>query len=278
MKQNFLLLLFVLCFSKNYSQEMFEVFFDFNKDILNDKSTYEFKDWLSSNKNIEILKLHGFCDSIDDNNYNADLAMRRINSIQDILKSNQIKLSENIELKPFGKDFKLSKKQEENRKVIVYYKVLNTSNKQIEINATSEAEYDSIVEKERSALANKFYKAKKGDIIKIQNLNFYLNSEKIYEKSEPLLLELYQILIDNPKLRIEIHGHICCNQNPMDTKLSYRRAIVILKYLTNKGIQVNRMNFKGYGSNDPIYRLPERNEFERAANRRVEIVIIEPIK
>ena len=64
----------------------------------------------------------------------------------------------------------------------------------------------------------------------------------------------------------------------MDTKLSYRRAIVILKYLTNKGIQVNRMNFKGYGSNDPIYRLPERNELERAANRRVEIVIIEPIK
>ena len=115
-------------------------------------------------------------------------------------------------------------------------------------------------------------------MIKIQNINFYLNSEKIYEKSEPLLLELYRILIDNPKLRIEIHGHICCNENPMDTKLSYRRAIVILKYLTKKGIQVNRMDFKGYGSNDPIYRLPERNEFERTANRRVEILIVEAVK
>jgi len=52
MKQNFLLLLFVFCFSINYSQEKFEVFFDFNKYILNEKSTNEFKDWLSSNKNI----------------------------------------------------------------------------------------------------------------------------------------------------------------------------------------------------------------------------------
>jgi len=44
------------------------------------------------------------------------------------------------------------------------------------------------------------------------------------EKSMPLLEELFQILSDYPKLRIEIHGHICCNPNPMDTKLSYRRA------------------------------------------------------
>ena len=109
-------------------------------------------------------------------------------------------------------------------------------------------------------------------------INFFFNSEKVMEQSFPLLDELFDIMLNNPTLTIEIHGHICCNQNPMDTKLSYRRAIVILKYLTNKGIQVNRMNFKGYGSNDPIYRLPERNELERAANRRVEIVIIEPIK
>ena len=61
MKQNFLLLLFVFCFSINYSQEKFEVFFDFNKDILNEKSTNKFKDWLSSNKNIEILRLYVFC-------------------------------------------------------------------------------------------------------------------------------------------------------------------------------------------------------------------------
>lgn len=95
------------------------------------------------------------------------------------------------------------------------------------------------------------------------------------EQSEPLLEELYRIMILNSKLRIEIHGHICCNPNPMDTKLSFRRALVILKYLTKKGIPITRMDFKGYGSNNPIYRLPERNEKERAANRRVEILIVD---
>ena len=94
------------------------------------------------------------------------------------------------------------------------------------------------------------------------------------EQSEPLLLELLQILYDNPKLKIAIHGHICCNPNPNETKLSYRRALVILKYLTKYGVDVNRLAFRGYGSNDPIYKVPERNEKERTANRRVEILIV----
>ena len=94
------------------------------------------------------------------------------------------------------------------------------------------------------------------------------------DQSIPLMNELLQIMLDNPKLRIEIHGHICCNPNPNDTKLSYRRALVILKYLTGHGVEVGRLGFKGYGSNDPIYKLPEKNEKQRAANRRVEILIV----
>ena len=95
------------------------------------------------------------------------------------------------------------------------------------------------------------------------------------EKSMPLLEELFQILLDNPKLRIAIHGHICCNPNPMDTKLSYRRAIVIFKYLIDNGIPVKRLAYKGFGSYDPIFPLPERTEAQRAANRRVEILIVD---
>jgi outer membrane protein OmpA-like peptidoglycan-associated protein len=132
----------------------------------------------------------------------------------------------------------------------------------------------TLVTEEKSVLASKFEKAKKGDIIRISNINFYLNAEKVIEHSVPLLNELLQIMLDNPKLVIEIHGHICCNPDPMDTKLSYRRALVILKYLTSRGIDVKRLAFKGYGSNDPIYKVPERNEKERAANRRVEILIV----
>jgi outer membrane protein OmpA-like peptidoglycan-associated protein len=203
--------------------------------------------------------------------------MRRINSVLDLLKNDSITISDKVELKPFGKDFKYSKKQEENRKVTFFYTlklkektVVTTEEKEIFFSNASE-----LVTKEKSELADKFKKAKKGDLIRINNINFYFNSEKIMEQSEPLLHELLQILYDNPKLKIAIHGHICCNPNGMDTKLSYRRALVIFKYLTKFEIEVNRLSYKGFGSNDPIYKVPERNEAERKANRRVEILIVE---
>jgi outer membrane protein OmpA-like peptidoglycan-associated protein len=61
----------------------------------------------------------------------------------------------------------------------------------------------------------------------------------------------------------------------MDTKLSYRRALVIFKYLVDNGISIERLAYKGIGSNDPIYPVPERTESQRAANRRVEILIVD---
>lgn len=194
-----------------------------------------------------------------------------------LLQKNSMTISDKVVLKSVGEDFKFSKNQSENRKVVLWY----TEKPPAEIK-NSGTEKDSVfstvsdlVKQEKSKLAGKFAKAKKGDLIRINNIIFYFNAEKIEEKSMPLLEELLQIMKDNPKLRIEIQGHICCNPNPQDTKLSYRRAIVIFKYLVNNGIPVGRLSYKGFGSNNPIYKVPERNEKERAANRRVEILIVE---
>jgi len=263
-----------------FSQKQYEVFFDFNKDIPNEASLSKVKQWITENKSAEITKMLGYCDSVDDSKYNMDLAVRRINNVMALLKNEAIAISDKVELKPFGKDFKYSKKQEENRKVTFFYtskEEKNIENKTVAKTEEPISPYDNaaLIEKERSELATKFEKAKKGDLIKINNINFLFNSERIEEQSRPILEELVQILYDNPKLRIAIHGHICCNPNGMDTKLSYRRALVIFKYLTINDIEVNRLSYKGFGSNDPIYKLPERNEAERKANRRVEILIIE---
>jgi outer membrane protein OmpA-like peptidoglycan-associated protein len=266
------------------SQKQYEVFFDFNKDVPNQVVLTKLNQWIKENKSAEIVKVLGYCDSVDDSKYNKDLAMRRINGVLDLLKKNTIQISDKVELKPFGKDFKFSKKQEENRKVTFFYnskeekKEVEKEENEIvtkEEKPLSSFDNQALIEKETSELATKFKKAKKGDLIRINNINFHFNSEKIMEQSEPLLLELLQILYDNPKLRIAIHGHICCNPNGMDTKLSYRRALVIFKYLTKYEIEVNRLSYKGFGSNDPIYKVPERNESERKANRRVEILIID---
>ena len=232
--------------------------------------------------------------------------MRRINSVLEIFKTNGIKIADKVQLKSFGEDFKYSKLQGENRKVEVFYNLIKDKNpdtkttgliqspfgkvpgkagekdkviinegfKEKEEDILEPADLDVLVENERVTLSSKFKKAKKGDLVRISNINFYFNQERVMDQSMPLLDELLDILMSHPNLIIEIHGHICCNPNPNDTKLSYRRALVILKYLNKYGVDVGRLAFRGYGSNDPIYKLPEKNEKERAANRRVEILIV----
>ena len=278
-----------------FSQNKLDIFFDFNKDVPNEASQNKINQWILDNKNAEIAKVLGYCDSVDDSKYNKDLAMRRVNAMMTIFTDNNIKIADKIALKAFGKDFKYSKNQNENRKVEVFYNLITAKNtdvknaktipdgpfgrKQVKEEAAEEdiadvADMDALVEEERATLESKFYNAKKGDLVRINNINFYFNSERVMDQSFPLLDELLDIMMSNPKLIIEIHGHICCNQNPNDTKLSYRRALVIFKYLQNNGVELNRMAFRGYGSNDPIYKLPEKNEKERTANRRVEILIV----
>lgn len=263
-----------------FSQNQYEVFFDFNKNVPNQVSLTKLNQWITANKSAEITKVLGYCDSVDDSKYNKDLAVRRINAVLNLLRKDTIKISDKVELMPFGKDFKYSKKQEENRKVTFFYTLKQEKKEENAIVTKEEKpispfDNQALIENEVSELATKFEKAKKGDLIKINNINFLFNSEKIEEQSMSILEELLQIMYDNPKLRIEIHGHICCNPNGMDTKLSYRRALVILKYLTKYEIEVNRLSYKGFGSNDPIYKVPERNEAQRKANRRVEILIID---
>lgn len=282
MRKCFLLvfLFFEVC---SFGQSKLEVFFDFNKDVPNEASQVKINQWISNHKNAEVTKLFGYCDSVDDSQYNKDLALRRIHSVLGIFNDNGLKVIENVELKSFGKDFKYSKIQSENRKVEIFYNLIadkKRTGKKPEVKAikseveTQDENIEALVAVEKAALASKFNKAKKGEIVRINNINFELNSERVVQSSVPLINELLQIMLDNPKMIIEIHGHICCNPNPRDTKLSFRRALMIFKYLSDRGIPINRLAYKGFGSNDPIYKVPERNEEERSANRRVEILIV----
>lgn len=118
MKKIYIILLFLPFFG--FSQQSFEVFFDFNAAVPNQASLTKLNQWIKANKSAEITKVLGYCDSVDDSQYNIDLAVRRINSVLDLLKKDTIKISDKVELKPFGKDFKLSKNQEENRKVKLF--------------------------------------------------------------------------------------------------------------------------------------------------------------
>ena len=167
---------------------------------------------------------------------------------------------------------------EENRKVVLEYiekeknTATNISSNDIEKDTTPIDE--DKIEIERTTLVEKFEKAKVGDRIAIYNIHFKFNSENFVPASEPLLEEFLFIMERNPKMVIKIHGHICCNPNPYNTKLSFRRALKIFNYLKDNGIAQNRLAYNGVGSNKPIYPIPEKTEEERIINRRVEIEIV----
>jgi outer membrane protein OmpA-like peptidoglycan-associated protein len=273
----FVLLLFSMTLS---AQEKVEVFFDFNKDMPNAASAVNLQHWMEKNKTVLVTAITGYCDSVDNNHYNRNLASRRIQSILETLKKNGFLIADKIELNPVGEDVITSNNAGQNRRVDIFFKipkavvpVAQTSNAIIPVEENRPAEIGDL--SDTIPIKDKLRNVKKGDIISIRNINFYFNSEKVMPDSEPRIAELHQVMLDNPKLRIEIHGHICCNPNTADTKLSYRRAKYIFTYLLKHGIPLDRLGYRGYGSAQPIYKIPEKSLMEMAANRRVEILIID---
>ena len=240
----------------SFSQKKLEVFFDFNKDFPNQSSILTINEWMASNRNIEIIKLLGYCDSIDTNNYNKKLAERRIESVRKLLEKSGLKFNKNLEKIAIGKDFKQSKIQAENRKVTIFY---------------NEQQIKPI----ESELTKQIRNSKVGETIKLPNIYFFNNSDQIVAKSQPILFDLLTAMEENPKLKIEIQGHICCQLVSDINDVSTARAKTIYSYLIRNKIDRKRMTFKGFGISKPIHKIPEKNETEANENRRVEILILE---
>ena len=260
MKQ-YLFFFLLLVSLTSFSQEKFEVFFDFNQDVPNQVSIQQLNLWISENKMVEITKVLGFCDSVDTKNYNKKLAERRIKNVLQILQNNDIKSNPNLETLAFGKDFKQSKIQAENRKVTVFY----SKDKPQEVKSPNSS----------SEFAEKIKNAKIGELIKLPNIYFFNNSARIVPKSQPTLYDLFCAMEENPKLKIEIQGHICCQLVFDLNNISTARARAIYTFLIRNKIDKKRMTFKGYGTSRPIHKIPEKNSQEEDENRRVEILILE---
>ena len=122
----------------------------------------------------------------------------------------------------------------------------------------------------------------KGDAFIIENLHFQPGRHYLLEESIPILKELLKILKDHPELKIELQGHVCYAPDnadgiDLDTQtqdLSVNRAKNIYEYLIRKGINEDRLSYKGFARTRPLY-PKERNETEKKLNRRVEILIID---
>lgn len=123
-------------------------------------------------------------------------------------------------------------------------------------------------------------KAKVNQTISINNIFFWPGNDQLLKPSIPVVDTLYDYLKANPSVSIMIIGNICCSGEPnghddifMDTYLSVARARTIYNYLVSRGIEKDRMKFKGVGNANPkVY--PELTAEDQNLNRRVDIKIL----
>ncbi len=246
------------------AQDKITVFFDFNKHDINEVANEKLVVWMSENPSVEVTKIYGFCDWKGTNIYNDSLSIKRVTTVFNFLKKNQIKVKEGYEVKGFGEDFEQSKIQSENRKVLIVFEPKKEA-PPVVVN----------LEDDTVPIAEKFKAAKVGDKIKLKNLYFFNMTPRILPTSKPALIDLLCVLQDNPKLKIEIQGHICCQKVYDINELSVMRARAVYNFLVSQRINRKRLSYKGFGTSNPIHPIPEKNKEEEEENRRVEIMITE---
>jgi outer membrane protein OmpA-like peptidoglycan-associated protein len=134
----------------------------------------------------------------------------------------------------------------------------------------------------------------KGDIAVMYNVYFFKDAAIMRPESRFEVSSLLEMLKENPKYRIRIHGHtnggshgkiISMGENKnffslsgskegfgSAKKLSEERARVIHNYLTENGIEAHRTHVKAWGGKRPIH---DKHSTRASENVRVEIEILE---
>ena len=121
-----------------------------------------------------------------------------------------------------------------------------------------------------------------GSVFLLKDMYFPPDRHTIMPESNATLEKLFAVLEANPKLKISIEGHVCCiNRNAPDAfdietgeaHLSVNRAREIYNYLVNRGIDAQRLTYKGFGRSRPVVPV-EYTQEDMERNRRVEIRII----
>ncbi len=229
-------------------------------------------------KNIQ-LKILGYADYLHSDSYNQVLSQKRADAIKSYLLKNHYSKVTILQSKGMGEKFSKALESKEGeafqRRVDI---VLDRVTPLNEVDTRPIQIGKPIEELEKVDL----HELGKGQSLILEGLSFIPGKHTIMKESKPVLEKLLKTLKDNPTLKIEIQGHICCpdgkedalDYDTYDRKLSHNRARAIYEYLINNGIGRERLQYKGYGHSKPRVD-PETTPEEEQMNRRVEVMVIE---
>lgn len=101
-------------------------------------------------------------------------------------------------------------------------------------------------------------------------IHFAPNKSELYDAAIVEVDKLYDELVKNPTMKIEVAGHTDnVGEDLLNMQVSQKRANAIKAYLLKKGISEKRVLAKGYGETAPI--ADNVTEDGRTKNRRIEV-------
>lgn len=115
-----------------------------------------------------------------------------------------------------------------------------------------------------------------GEAIKVtfeSGILYSTNSSTLNPASRSSLDRFATSLQNNPDTDVSIYGHTdSTGSDAINNPLSQKRAESVYNYLLSKGISGNRIEFKGFGSAQPV--ADNNTVAGRSQNRRVEVFIL----
>lgn len=131
----------------------------------------------------------------------------------------------------------------------------------------------SLVKVEPQPLKPAIDSTRAGFTFKLENIYFEFDKSYLKPESKIALRKLYGFMERHPEVKIEIQGHTDGEGSyRYNEELSKRRAISVMRYLEQRGVDESRMKTKGFGKRKPV--ASNDTDEGRAMNRRVMIKIL----
>jgi len=223
------------------------------------------------------FKMYGYADYVGNTEYNLELSQKRLDEVRKFLISRGVTdkmIIDNIARGELADKLENEIGNSKSRRVdIIYAQIEIVDVTEPEKNEQAEPQQKQVKVEEPKKLED-IENVEVGSTLVLDNLNFSPGTAKILNRSKPVLEKLLEIMRDNPRMQIEIQGHICCESSQVTHyRVSYARAKMVYDYLIAKGISRYRLSFTDFGASRKLVD-PEITEADRIKNRRVEIKII----
>jgi outer membrane protein OmpA-like peptidoglycan-associated protein len=235
------------------------------------------------NGDIQITEINAFTDSTGSRKSNDSLALKRLNYF-----ANQLSLNPSIKQNAYALERPyVLEKSINNRRVDIFYtmskqatislgEIAVTENGKVEpISGIDTISNEHLINDPEIVLPTNiigFENSLRSLTPLVLDIQFVEGKSKLLESSQKEVKRLADYLKENPKVKAEIRGHVCCGNNMAISKM---RAKTVYKRLIHLGVKKNRLSFVGRSNLEPIV-FPEKTNTDRQKNRRVDVIFSFP--